>query len=196
MALVHGDIDASLANWCDLFSTTVKDHVPMRQVRSTCDHPWIDSELLSLIKKKEKQRKKARVTEKPEDILRYHQCRRETKKLIVQKKRALKLGDLVVSNPKRFWTIVKSATTERSSPNVLCDGQRILTDPVSKANLMSSFFNSVFSPSSSTPTVYPPSCLDDELLSEIHLSVAEVEAVLVNLNPNNACGLDNIPRSS
>ena len=98
-----------------------------------------------------------------------------------------------MSNPIRFWTIVKSATTERSSPNVLCDGQKIVADPVSKANLMNSFFHSVFSPNSFTPTVYPPSCPDDQLLSEIHLSVAEAEAVLVNLNPNKASGPDNIP---
>ena len=54
-------------NWCELCLTTVKDHVPMRQVRGNCTHPWIDSELLSLIRKKEKQRKKARVTDKPEE---------------------------------------------------------------------------------------------------------------------------------
>ena len=71
----------------------------MRQVRGNCTHPWIDSELLSLIRKKEKQQKKARVTDKPEEILRYQQLRRETKKLIVQKKKVLKLGDMVVSNP-------------------------------------------------------------------------------------------------
>ena len=46
---------------------------------------------------------------------------------------------MVVSNPKRFWTIVKSVTKERASPNVLRDGQKTVTDPVSKANLMNSF---------------------------------------------------------
>ena len=33
LAFSHGDIEASLVNWCDLFLTTVKDHVSMRQVR-------------------------------------------------------------------------------------------------------------------------------------------------------------------
>ena len=62
--------------------------------------------------------KKARVTDNPEEIFRYQQLRRETKKLTVQKKKALKLGDMVVSNSKRFWTVMKSATKERASPNV------------------------------------------------------------------------------
>ena len=50
-----------------------------------------------------------------------------------------------------------------------------------------------FSTNSLTPPIYPRSCPDDQLLSEIHLFVAEVEAVLVNLDPNKACGPDNIP---
>ena len=88
---------------------------------------------------------------------------------------------------------MKSATKERASPNVLRDGQKIVTGPVSKANLINSFFHFVFSTNSLTPPIYPPSCPDDQLLSEIHLFVAEVEAVLVNLDPNKACGPDNIP---
>ena len=58
---------------------------------------------------------------------------------------------------------------------------------------MNSFFHSVFATNSLKPTVYPRSCPDDQLLTEIHLSVAEVEAVLVNLELNKACGPDNIP---
>ena len=100
---------------------------------------------------------------------------------------------MVVCNPKRFWSLVKSSTTERSGPNVLRDGQKIVTDPVSRANLMNSFFHTVFSPKSSKSTVSSPSCPEDHLLSEIELSVAEVEAVLNNLDPNKACGPDNIP---
>ena len=56
----HGDINAS--QWCDLFLTTVKDHVPMRPVRGNCTNPWIDSERLSLTRKKEKQRKRQSAT--------------------------------------------------------------------------------------------------------------------------------------
>ena len=68
-----------------------------------------------------------------------------------------------------------------------------MTDPVSKADLMNSFFHSVFSTNALKPTVYPRSCPDDQLLSEIHLPVVEVGAVLVNLDPNKARGPDNIP---
>ena len=39
LAFSHYDIDDSLANWCDSFLTTVKDHVPMCQVRGNCTYP-------------------------------------------------------------------------------------------------------------------------------------------------------------
>jgi hypothetical protein len=59
MAFVYNDIDASLANWCDLFLSTVSDYVPKRRVKNTRDHPWLDDELLKAIKHKNRCRKKA-----------------------------------------------------------------------------------------------------------------------------------------
>ena len=60
-----------------------------------------------------------------------------------RKDSALKLGDMVVCNPNRFWSLVKPSTTERSGPNILRNGQKIVADPVSRANLMNSFSHSV-----------------------------------------------------
>ena len=95
LAFVPGDVDTSLANWCDLFLAAIKDQVLVRQVSGTSAHPWIDSELMSMLRRKEKQWKNTRITIKPVDIMQYHQLRCETKKLIKQKRTdsALKLGD-------------------------------------------------------------------------------------------------------
>ena len=55
MSFVPGDIEDSLSNLCDLFVSAVNDHVPKRRVRNVHDHPWLDLELMKLIKKKNKQ---------------------------------------------------------------------------------------------------------------------------------------------
>jgi hypothetical protein len=55
---VPEDIDASLSKWCDLFLSIVNDRIPKCSSRNVYDHPWIDKELLELMKKKNKQRKK------------------------------------------------------------------------------------------------------------------------------------------
>ncbi|CAB4021357.1 Hypothetical predicted protein, partial [Paramuricea clavata] len=60
---VPNDVDASLSNWCAVFLTVVNQHVPKSKTRNIHDHPWIDKELLSLIKRKNMQRLKANRSE-------------------------------------------------------------------------------------------------------------------------------------
>jgi hypothetical protein len=87
MAFVYNDIDASLANWCDLFLSTVSDHVPKRRVKNTRDHPWLDDELLKAIKHKNRCRKKALKTRNPSNMFKFKEIRRKTKQLILLKKK-------------------------------------------------------------------------------------------------------------
>ena len=95
MSFVSGDIEASLSNWCDLFVSAVNDHVPKRRVRNVRDHPWLDLELMKLIKKKSKQRIRGRKSKTPDDLQKFNDLRRETKKLMKRKKKdyANKLRD-------------------------------------------------------------------------------------------------------
>ena len=130
------------------------------------------------------------------DLLAYQNLRRETKQMIKIKKKehAEKLKDTLRDNPKGFWSIVKSYTSQRSSPNFLRDGQSTATDSVEKANLLNTYFHSVFSknhgvqtdntdcPTSLTPT-----------LSNIELTKDDVARALKTIDPKKACGPDNIP---
>ena len=196
-AFVPGDIDTSLSNWCDLFLSAVKDHVPICKARNVHDHPWIDSGRLTMIKQKNKQRMKARKTGNPDDFQRYKDLRRNTKRLMAQKRKdsAHKIRDSLRDNPKRFWSFVKTSSTLRTNPIILRDDQRVATDRLSRANLLNSFFTSIFTPAGAEPpvpsdTVQPTS---NQRLSDIQLTVSEVAAVLENLDPSKASGPDNIP---
>ena len=101
---------------------------------------------------------------------------------------------MVANNPKRFWSLVKQSSTRQfTGADVLRDGQQIITDPVNRANLLNRFFHSVFSTKSSDATTSSSRCPVDQQLFEIQLTVADVEAVLHNLDPNKACGPDDIP---
>ena len=195
MSFVFGDIEASLSNWCDLFVSAVNDHVPKRRVRNVHDHPWLDLELMKLIKKKNKQRIKGRKTKTPDDLQKFKDLRRETEKLMKQKKKdyANNLRDLLSENPKRFWSLVKASTTQRSRPSNLHDGQKIITDKECRANLLNSFFHSVFSEVTSDSPADMAQALTNQQLSNIRLSESEVTAALENLDPAKACGPDRIP---
>jgi hypothetical protein len=101
----------------------------------------------------------------------------------------------VFENPKRFWSYVKSSTRSSQSPNFLRNGQLNITNSREKANLLNTFFHSVFNPCDIEPPVsFPtPSKTLDNQLSEIELIEEEVAAVLSNLDPNKASGPDGIP---
>jgi hypothetical protein len=158
------------------------------------DSPWIDKELLALLKKKNIQRKKSRKSKSPEAIAKFKQLRRESKIRIAKKKieHANKMKNSVFENPKRFWSYVKSSTKSSKSPNFLGNGQSYITDSREKANLLNTFFHSVFNPNDiEPPASFPtPSNTLGNQLSEIELIEEEVAAVLSNLDPNKASGPD------
>ena len=99
------------------------------KTRNIHDHPWIDKELLSLIKRKNKQRLKANRTGCVHDAQKFKDLRRLTKQLISQKKKeyATKLRDSVTENPKRFWSFVKSSRSVKITANFLRDNLSLLT---------------------------------------------------------------------
>jgi hypothetical protein len=49
MCFVPNDIDSSCSNWCDLFTSAIDAHIPKCLIKNVHNHPWIDTELLSLL---------------------------------------------------------------------------------------------------------------------------------------------------
>jgi hypothetical protein len=192
---VPNDVDASLSNWCAVFLTVVNQHVPKSKTRNIHDHPWIDKELLSLIMRKNKQRLKANRTGCVHDAQKFKDLRRQTKQLISLKKKeyATKLRDSVTENPKRFWSFVKSSRSVKITANFLRDNQSFITDSRDKANLLNSFFHSVFSPAQATTTTSNLPLSSDTALSNIQLTENEVFKALDGLDPRKACGPNGIP---
>ena len=169
--------------------------MPKSKTRNIHDHPWIDKELLSLIKRKNKQRLKANRTGCVHDAQKFKDLRRLTKQLISQKKKeyATKLRDSVTENPKRFWSFVKSSRSVKITANFLRDNQSFITDSRDKANLLNSFFHSVFSPAQATTTTSNLPLSSDTALSNIQLTENEVFKALDGLDSSKACGPDGIP---
>ena len=119
--------------------------------------------------------------------------RRETKKLMNRKKKdyAYKLRDSLSEKPKRFWFLVKASTTQMSSPSIVHDCQKIITDKECRANLLNSFLRSVFSEATSNSPADTAQPLTNQRLSNIRLSESEVTALaaLENLDSAKAFGM-------
>ncbi|CAB4018957.1 Hypothetical predicted protein, partial [Paramuricea clavata] len=77
--------------------------------------------------------------------------------------------------------------------NFLRDNQSFITDSRDKANLLNSFFHSVFSPAQATTTTSNLPFSSDTALSNIQLTENEVFKALDGLDPSKACGPAGIP---
>ena len=169
----ENDINACLTNWSDTFLAAVDQHIPTSKPRNVNEHPWIDHELLNLIKVKNKLRNVFIKRGSTLDHDRFRQARREVKAMINMKKKqsAAKLKDSLLTNIRRFWSLVKSTTKQNRS-----------------------LLQSVFSPNDSTSESYQgPSVIPAHHLSEIRLTIPEVIKVLEDIHVNKAHGPDNIP---
>ena len=189
------NIDETLTNWCCMFLSAVDKYIPKHCIKRTHNHPWIDKELLKLIKRKDIQRRKLKKSPSPCDLEKYKTLRRLTKQQIKQKKEQYNTYLTLHENPRRFWSAVKCSTENRKDINFLKTENSYTTDNVEIANILNTFFHSVFNPkdseSSTTPPLPSPSTTDE--LSGIQLTELEVVGVLRNLNSQKACGPDNIP---
>ena len=93
-----------------------------------------------------------------------------------KKEHAEKLKASISENPKRFWSYIKSSTSDRPSPNFLRDGHKLVTDSRDRANILNKFFSSVFNPAgtASPPlSALSPSGVGEELDS-IETTASEV----------------------
>ena len=103
----------------------------------------VDHELLNLIKVKNKFRNVFIKRGSTLDHELFRQARQEVKEMIKMKKKqyASKLKDSLLTNTRRFWSLVKSTTKQNQSPSFLRDGQRFVTNNKEKADLLNIFFS-------------------------------------------------------
>ena len=110
---------------------------------------------------------------------------------MMQKRRpsAHKISESLFDNPKRFWSFANASTLLRYTPR---NDRKAVTNAYERANLLNTWFSSVFIPSfnNSPPNVQP---YNGQSLANIHLTDCEVAQALENLDPNKACGPDNVP---
>jgi hypothetical protein len=168
---------------------------PKIKLKNNNSPPWIDSEVIHLSNIKETARRKAKREKTPASEERYKNLNNRLKNLLEAKYRNYinNSAELISSNPKRFWGIVKAKTKNRSLPETMRNGISESSTAIDKANMLNNYFQSVFTqpcPNDELPnieTTVNPS------LSLLQLSVAEVRLTLENLNPNKAYGPDGLP---
>ena len=142
------DIDSSLANFQDLVLAAVGDYGPKMKLRCRPRPPWIDKDVLKLVRKKKVLWKRLKASPSPELTTRFKLLRKRTKSIISLKySQYLKsLLDKLKTNPKKFCSFHSLKSKIKRLPEVLTSTgkSKSAKDPVDKVSLFNEFFSSVF----------------------------------------------------
>ena len=182
----------------------VSKHVPHRTIKPSKDQPWVSWETKKLIRKRDKAHKRWKKTASIEAKNKFHDLKRQVQKQLRQQYWQYLEGTFTDAtsneNPKPnklFWRHVKASRTEGVGLSALKEGGCLITDPKLQSEVLNTQFRSVFSPKISIteeefdqrcpPTHAPyPKCED------INISIEGVCKLLMNLDPNKACGPDGL----
>lgn len=191
------DIDSGTANFQDLVLAAVNQHVPKMKLRRKPRPPWIDKEVLKLVRKKKVLWKRLRANASLEVTTKFKFLRKQTKRLISFKyfQYLKSLSDKLKTNPRKFWSFHSLKSKSKRLPEVITySGKaRSAKDPVEKASLFNEFFSSVFSTKTSNSDSSHVDVINPNLLMDVFTSYSEVKNILCNLDINKATGVDGIP---
>ena len=188
-------IDQKWKSWYDKLMHAINITIPQKTIGKRTTPPWIDLECLKLIRKKNRTLSKAKKSQNPETERNFRSLRNRIKNVIKQKARFYinNLCENLATDPKKFWSLLKTKTKKNSLPQILRDaaGNDANTD-IEKAELFKVYFHSTFNFQDNLP--YPPlDIFTDPGLALVQVTPQEVSNELKSLNVNKAIGPDGIP---
>lgn len=190
--LENHPVDEAADRFYDLLTAAMRDYIPRVTLRRR-QPPWFDNESRTALREKERARRRLKSHRSAETEEEFRSKRRQFKQTTSRKYyeylRGL-IGDLK-SNPKRFWSFLKSIKGKYSAMPVLLDGDRNVTSDVDKAELLNRAFSSKFRAryEGQLPTA-PDYSLDP--LREFTVTPEAVHNVLNSISPHKACGPDGV----
>ena len=125
-------------------------NIPYKLSNSRHNLPWMNRNLKRLIRKKGRRFKKAKKSGMDEDRARYLHIEQMVKRELRDAERVYVNGilqnGLESGNNKPFWKYVKSQKQETFGISALKSNCNIITDSLSKAEILNSQFKAVFTP--------------------------------------------------
>ena len=169
-------------------------HIPTKNVRGAQKPPWMNAKAFGFYKTKKRLWMKYRFTKTEEAFSSYKKARNKANNEI-KKARKRYENEKISTNPKQFWTYLKSHTKPRSTVQNLkrCDGQ-LTSSEEETANEFNRYFSSVFSSDSQHIVSEIAEIVEAEsnIISEIEFSRDKVFDMLNKIKIDSSPGPDEI----
>ena len=189
------DVNSSVESFQDLLFAAVNQHIPQIKLRRHSRPPWIDNDVMKLVRKKKSLWRCLKNNSDVGLFSRFKLLRKQTKRLI-SLKYCLYLkssSEDLKNNPKKFWSFHSLKSKTKRIPPVVMYKPNSASDPAEKASLFNEFFSSVFTSTSADHVTSRNDVTHSDLLMSMSTSALEVQKILAKLDVNKATGADNIP---
>ena len=180
--------------------SAVSDFIPTTKIKGKNTPPWITSEIIHALWKKEAARSKLKKSPTDHQQQKYRELRAKAKALICESRENYfsSLDADLARQPKRFWSIFKLKNKMRTFPETMRSGDGNQQGPRAStsqqiAELFKSYFVSVFIAPSEVHTSSAPFAPSHPTLNELEIPVELVLTSLKQLDVNKATGSDGIP---
>ena len=211
-AFVFDDVDDTLDALELILSEVVKKHISKKQkcVKKTKQPTWIDEDIVSAIKKRDRELKIARIANCPNDWSKYKRTKCYVTNLVRKSKRMYfqQSIDDNKGNPKGIWKALKSLTKSQKSTKVTelrREDGTLETDTYAMANMLNEYFENIaqeLKQSQPSSVSFDSSKLEEFVFSTVDnfvtqfniplITVHEAQKFIDNLSSSKASGADEI----
>ena len=189
----YADFESALQKLADKIHQISRDNIPVSNFRHKQDNtPWMNADILMAVRNKTTRWKKYKYCKTPLNMQRYNDSKYVASPKVREAKRRYekKVAGSIKSNPKAFWKFVQSKTKVKEEiPSLKDDQGYIVTDYYRKAELLNTFFKSVFTVE--TPDDIPDFPLrTDQVLNTVAFNEDTIRKHLESLEESKSVGPD------
>ena len=182
------------AKFKEVVTEAVNKYVPLSTCRAAGTPPWLNREIVKLVRRKKKAWKILKQYSTVEARDNYARLERETTKKIQNAKRRLEreVARTRDDNGKKFSRYVRSKTKTRDGVGPLkSENGSLIVGEAETANMLNDFFASVFTEEDTTRMPHLGLETEEELL-DIQIKKEEIVKCILNLKMDSAAGPDGI----
>ena len=173
----------------------VDQHIPQITLKRRSRPPWINNEVMKLVRKKKKLWKRLKCSGSQDLLMKFKELRKKTKRLINSSysKYLKSLSEKLQDNPNNIWSFYSMKSKEKRIPETVICSNMNSTDLTSKVELFNKFFSSIYAKSSLNPNLSSPDVVNTNLLLTVTTTYFLVQGILSNLDTSKSPGGDNLP---
>ena len=175
-------------------TTGISQFIPQKSSKPKFSLPWITPKIKREMHKKDRLHRRAVRTKDQHHWKAFKRQRNSVSNLIKDSHDSYLndvIGDSLTENPKKFWSYVKHSRSENLGIPPLKTEQGVFVTDKDKAETLNSYFFSVFTNEQLPLPKIPISPYSS--IADLHISPEGVAKQLSQLNPNKACGPDELP---